>query len=143
MISHRSVSFSKSGLALAAITLALTGSSCLHMQRAHHEHALAVKAEAEGDLASAQAEAVRSQRSEPEFFEGDVAPEMPAPLAETRPSAPSPSHVWVAGHYTRHDGSWVWVAGRYVVPPSAEVVWVPGHWVSHLNGYAWIAGAWR
>lgn len=137
MISHRS-----KALALAAV-LALASSSCLHTQRARHQHALAVKAEAEADLAHARADALRSQPNEPEFFEGDQPPAIPAALPEQRPAAPSPAHVWIAGYHTRRAGQWVWVAGHYSLPPRADVVWVSGHWVDHLNGYAWIPGAWR
>ncbi len=142
MLSHRSVSSSRGGLALAAL-LVLSTSSCLHFQRAQHRRALAVKAEAEADLAHAQADALRSSGREPEYFEGEVAPAVPAALAETRPSAPSPSHVWIAGQHTRRAGQWAWVGGHYALPPRADVVWVPGHWVGHLHGYVWIAGAWR
>lgn len=81
--------------------------------------------------------------AEPEYFEGSTPPATPALVAEVRPSAPSPAHVWVAGEHTRQDGQWVWSSGQYVLPPSADVVWVPGHWVAHLRGYVWISGAWR
>lgn len=141
MISNRSKSFSARGLALAAV-LTLVSSSCLHSQRARHSHALAVKAEAETDLAHARAEALRSP-SEPEYFEGSEPPSVPSALPEQRPSAPSPAHVWIAGHHTRRAGQWAWVSGHYAMPPRADVVWVSGHWVSHLHGYAWIPGAWR
>ena len=140
MISHRSESFSRGGLALSAILVALLSSSCLFSRDAEQQ-APAVKAD--GDFARARAEAQRSQASEPEYFEGDVAPEIPAALPEKRPAAPSSSHVWIAGYHTRRNGQWVWVSGRYAVPPRADDVWVPGHWVSHLHGYAWIPGAWR
>ncbi len=132
--------FSSAALAAA---LALSTSSCLHFQRAHHQQALAVKAASEADLNHAQAEALRSSNHEPEYFEGETAPEVPAALPEQHPSAPSSAHVWVAGQHTRHDGEWMWVGGHYALPPRADVVWVPGHWVSHLHGYAWIAGGWR
>lgn len=143
MISNRSTVFSRSGLALAATLLVLTTSSCLHSQRVRRQHALAVKAEAEADLARAQADAVRTSSREPEFFEGETAPEVPAALPEQRPSPPSSSHVWIAGQHTRRNGQWVWVSGHYALPPRYDVVWVPGHWVAHLNGHVWLSGAWR
>lgn len=130
------------GLALAAI-FALTSSSCLHTQRAHQPHGLAVKAEAETDLSQARAEALRAQRDEPDYFEGDAPPALPVALPEARPTAPSPAHVWIAGTHTRRNGQWVWVGGHYALPPQPDVVWVSGHWVDHLHGYAWIPGAWR
>lgn len=138
MISNRTKIFSNAGLALAA-ALALVSSSCLHTQGAQDSMDLKV----DPDFAHAQAESRRTNGSEPEYFEGDVAPAVPAALPEARPKAPSSSHVWIAGQHTRRDGKWVWVAGHYEVPPSADQVWVPGHWVAHLHGYAWIPGAWR
>ena len=129
-------------LALAA-TLVLFDTSCLHTQRVRHQHALAVKAEAEADLAHAQADAVRHSVEENEYVEATTPPEIPQPLQEARPTAPSSSHVWIAGHHTRRDGAWVWVPGHYALPPRNDVVWVPGHWVNHRNGYVWIGGAWR
>ena len=143
MISQRSKSFSATGLGrghVLVLAFVLTSSSCMSDQRAS-ERSLAVKAETESDLGHAQAQAVQS--FEPEYFEGDVAPAVPAALAEERTSAPSTSHVWVGGHHTRRDGQWMWVRGRWAVPPSGGAVWVPGHWVSHLHGFMWINGAWR
>ncbi len=142
MFTNRSTMFRSAGLALAAV-LALSTSSCLHTQRVRHQHALAVKAEAEADLTHAQAEALRSSDHEPEYFEGEEAPSAPPALVESRPSAPSSAHVWIAGQHTRRGGQWVWNGGHYALPPRADVVWVPGHWVAHLHGFAWISGAWR
>ncbi len=142
MISNRSKILSNAGLALAAV-LALVSSSCLHTQGSSSQHSLSVKADVDPDFAHAQAESRRAHGAEPEYFEGDVAPAVPAALPEARPKAPSSSHVWIAGQHTRHDNKWVWVAGHFAVPPSSDQVWVPGHWVAHLHGYAWIPGAWR
>jgi len=137
MISNRS-----KWLALAAVSALLT-SSCMFTQRARHNRTLAVKAEAEADQAFAQAQALRAQPVEPEYFEGEQLPQPPAARAEQRPTPPSTSHVWIGGHYTRHESNWVWVTGHYALPPRSDVVWVPGHWVSHLHGHVWIAGGWR
>ena len=123
-------------LALAAV-LALSNSSCQS-----GEHALAVKDDSSSD-SRAPAQASRPASHEFEYFDGDSAPEFPAALAETRPSAPTAAHVWIAGHHTRHDGAWTWVSGHYAMPPEAGDIWVSGHWVSHLNGFVWIGGAWR
>jgi len=137
MISYRST-----WLALATVSALLT-SSCMFTRQGRQDRALEVKAEVEADQAFAQAQALRAQPFEPEYFEGEQPPTPPAARAEQRPTPPSSSHVWVAGHYTRHEGEWVWVAGHYALPPRSDVVWVPGHWVSHLRGYVWIAGGWR
>jgi hypothetical protein len=68
----------------------------------------------------------------------------PAPVVETRIVAPSPRHVWIAG-YHRWDGrAYVWVPGRWELPPSHRAAWVPGHWVHHRrNGWYWVEGHWR
>lgn len=45
-----------------------------------------------------------------------VRPSRPAPPAvrvEAIPSAPSPRHHWVQGHYQWRRGHYVWVGGRY------------------------------
>ena len=142
MISNRSKTLSTAGLALAAV-LALGSSSCQLFRGSESEHALDVKADTRATTAPTQRARSTEALGEPEYFEGDVAPAVPAALPESRPKAPSSAHVWIAGQHTRQDGKWVWVPGHYAVPPSADQVWVPGHWVSHLHGYAWIPGAWR
>ena len=131
MISNRST-----WLALAAVSVL---SSCFSSRGG--EHSPAVKDESSHSYT--HAESLRSPLQEPEYFEGASAPEAPAALDEERPSAPSPAHVWIAGQHTRQRGEWVWSAGHFALPPSADLVWVPGHWVAHLRGHVWIAGAWR
>jgi hypothetical protein len=71
----------------------------------------------------------------------NVAP--PPLIVETRPPAPGPLYVWVGG-YHRWDGrAYVWVPGRWVVPPRRHGRWVPGHWVRHRRGWFWVEGHWR
>jgi hypothetical protein len=132
MISHRSA-----WLALAAVSVL---SSCFSSRSGEH-HSPAVKDSS--SYTTSHSSRVSAPLAEPEYFEGASAPEAPAAVAEERPSAPSPAHVWVAGQHTRQKGKWVWSSGRYALPPSADLVWVPGHWVAHLRGYVWIDGAWR
>ena len=72
-----------------------------------------------------------------------VAEAAPAPRDEVIPVAPSTGHVWIAGYWSRHGGSWVWVTGRYVVRPRPAAVWVPGHWDRHPRGWVWVHGCWR
>jgi hypothetical protein len=67
----------------------------------------------------------------------------PAPIVEVRTVAPSPRHVWVEG-YHRWDGKvYVWVPGRWSVPPRHAAVWVPPHWVHHKRGWYFVGGRWR
>ena len=70
-----------------------------------------------------------------------VAP--PAPIVEARPVAPGAHYVWTDG-YHRWDGHrYVWVSGRWVMPPRPGRVWVPGHWAERHGGWVWIEGHWR
>jgi hypothetical protein len=56
---------------------------------------------------------------------------------------PGPRYVWTLGYY-RYDGRrYVWVPGRYVLPPRPHARWVPGHWAHRRGGYVWIEGHWR
>jgi hypothetical protein len=68
----------------------------------------------------------------------------PAAIVETRPVAPGPRHIWIAG-YHRWDGqNYVWVPGHWDLPPAHYRTWVPGHWVHHQhNGWYWVEGHWR
>jgi hypothetical protein len=68
----------------------------------------------------------------------------PAAIVETRPVAPGPHHVWIGG-YHRWDGqAYLWVPGRWDLPPARHRGWVAGHWAHHRhNGYYWVDGHWR
>ena len=67
----------------------------------------------------------------------------PAPVVEVRPVAPGPRYVWVDG-YHRWDGrAYVWVPGRWAIPPRARSAWVPGHWAHTSRGYYFVDGHWR
>ena len=68
----------------------------------------------------------------------------PAPIAETRVVAPSPRHAWVAGYHRWNGHAYVWVPGRWDLPPAHHRAWVPGHWVHHgHHGWYWVEGHWR
>lgn len=57
--------------------------------------------------------------------------------------APGPKYVWIGG-YQRWNGSrYVWVPGRWIVPPRAGAVWVAPRWVPRNGGYVFVAGRWR
>jgi len=68
----------------------------------------------------------------------------PPPLVvETRPVVPGPGYVWVAG-YHRWDGhAYIWVPGRWAIPPHHKTVWVAGHWKKSPQGWYWMEGHWR
>jgi hypothetical protein len=66
----------------------------------------------------------------------------PAPQVEVQVAAPGPGFVWTPGYWGWH-GRWVWVGGRWVVPPHRHAVWVAGHWGHRGHGYVWVGGRWR
>ncbi len=84
--------------------------------------------------------------------------EMPPPVPEVRPIAPSPPSSWVPGHYVWHENAWRWEPGRYVggvvrpmpppvveeiAPPSSPAhFYVRGHWRWEENDWVWVRGRW-
>ncbi|HTV04799.1 MAG TPA: hypothetical protein VME86_05480 [Acidobacteriaceae bacterium] len=70
-----------------------------------------------------------------------VAP--PPPIVEHRPLRPGPQYVWLGGYHRWNGRVYVWVPGRWVVPPRPAAVWIPGHWAHSPHGYMWISGHWR
>jgi hypothetical protein len=70
-----------------------------------------------------------------------VAP--PPPVVEHRPVSPGARYVWTDGYHHWDGHRYVWVSGRWVVPPHAGGVWVPGHWAERGGGWVWIEGHWR
>ena len=67
----------------------------------------------------------------------------PAPIYEVRTVAPGPGYIWVEG-YHRWDGrAYVWINGRWAMPPRPRAVWVGGHWDRNSHGYFWVDGRWR
>ncbi len=70
-----------------------------------------------------------------------VAP--PRPLVEKRVVAPGPGYVWIDG-YHRWDGArYVWVAGRWEMPPRPHAHWVAHRWVKRHGGWVLVEGHWR
>ncbi len=68
----------------------------------------------------------------------------PAAVSETRVVAPSARHVWIAGYHPWDGRAYVWVPGRWELPPARYRAWVPGHWVPHpAHGWDWVEGPWR
>lgn len=70
-------------------------------------------------------------------------PPSPPVRVEIAPVAPSPAHVWIAGHWGWHHDHYVWVPGHWEVPASPGYVWVPGGWTPREGGYVWVEGHWR
>ena len=72
--------------------------------------------------------------------------EAPPPArAEERPAPPSSVHIWLGGHWGRRAGGWIWVAGRWHLPPRARARWDSGHWKYNrrCRCWRWRRGHWR
>lgn len=52
----------------------------------------------------------------------------PAPRKESQPPSPAPNYKWQPGTWKPVDGTWTWVAGKWVVPPDAASVWIEGRY---------------
>ena len=67
----------------------------------------------------------------------------PRPIVERRVVAPGPGYVWITG-YHRWDGrAYVWVPGRWELPPRPHARWVEHRWVHRRGGYVFVEGHWR
>jgi hypothetical protein len=67
----------------------------------------------------------------------------PPPPRVVIPVSPGPRYVWTDGYYRWNRQDYVWVPGRYVIPPRHRAVWVSGHWAPRRRGYVWVPGHWR
>lgn len=70
-----------------------------------------------------------------------VAP--PPPQAEAVPPLPGPNYVWQPGYWQWNGAQYVWIPGRYSVPPSATAVWIPDHWQSYGTSWLFVPGHWQ
>jgi WXXGXW repeat (2 copies) len=70
-----------------------------------------------------------------------VAP--PRPIVETRVVAPSHDHVWIAGYHRWDGNAYVWVPGRWELPPRPHAHWVAHKWVHRHGGYVLVEGHWK
>ena len=71
----------------------------------------------------------------------EVAP--PALRVEVIPARPSPSHVWIGGHWYWDGRRHVWMAGHYVIAPHGHTVWIAASWDHHGGKYHYVPGHWR
>lgn len=68
----------------------------------------------------------------------------PPPVSEeSRPPAPSPTAVWVAGHYQWTGQSWSWLAGSWTIPPLEGAIWVAPVEISIGGRFVSRPGTWR
>ncbi|HTS27628.1 MAG TPA: hypothetical protein VMH81_17260 [Bryobacteraceae bacterium] len=67
----------------------------------------------------------------------------PRPRIEHRAARPGPRYVWVGG-YHRWDGrAYVWVPGRWELPPRPHAYWVAHHYERRGGGWVFVEGHWR
>jgi len=57
--------------------------------------------------------------------------------------APGPGYVWVDGFWDLHGTRWVWVGGRWAVPPHGHRAWVADRWERHGEHWRYQRGHWR
>lgn len=67
----------------------------------------------------------------------------PAPIIERPGPPPQRGYVWIAGYHRWNGARYVWVPGRWMVPPRPHAHWVPAHWVHRRRGWMLIEGHWR
>lgn len=67
----------------------------------------------------------------------------PVAIVETLPPAPGPAYVWVGGYHHWDGAGYVWVPGRWVLPPRGYAAWVPGVWLARGRRWMWRPGYWR
>ncbi|MCI4397650.1 MAG: YXWGXW repeat-containing protein [Acidobacteria bacterium] len=67
----------------------------------------------------------------------------PAPVVEVIPACPGPRYVWVRGFYRWSGSAYVWVPGRWAVPPHSHARWVEPEWRHHQRGWFFVEGHWR
>ncbi|MFI5311097.1 MAG: hypothetical protein ACHQQ3_07695 [Gemmatimonadales bacterium] len=67
----------------------------------------------------------------------------PPERVEVIATAPSPAHIWIAGHWAWRAPDFVWIAGRWEAPGPGFRRWEPGHWAHDRNGWFWLEGRWR
>ena len=72
-----------------------------------------------------------------------VVAEPPPPMpVETVVVAPGPGYVWVGGEWI-WNSRWLWVSGRWCLPPRSHAVWVHGSWSRGQRGWHHSPGHWR
>jgi hypothetical protein len=67
----------------------------------------------------------------------------PPARVEVIPTRPGPDYRWVSGYWSRGDRDYVWVPGRYVIPPARRRAWVAGQWHHNHHGWYFVDGHWR
>jgi len=70
--------------------------------------------------------------------------EAPPPLrVDVIPARPSPRHLWIRGYWRHEPHGYVWVPGRWVLPPRRGASWVEPRWEVRGGGYFFVEGHWN
>lgn len=73
-----------------------------------------------------------------------VVPEPPPRVrVEVRTVRPSRDHIWVDGYWNWHEHSYVWIGGRWGIPPQRGRVWVAPRYERAERGGHYTSGHWR
>jgi len=67
----------------------------------------------------------------------------PAAIVETAPARPGPNFVWIKGYHRWDGNAYVWVPGRWEVPPHGRRRWVEHRWVRRGDHWVFVEGRWR
>ena len=67
----------------------------------------------------------------------------PALQSDVVLAQPSPESVWIAGHWTWRDTHYLWVSGRWEIPPHSDAVWVAPVCQPQGDGYRFTEGYWN
>jgi hypothetical protein len=76
-------------------------------------------------------------------LEVDMAPPPPPPVVVERPPRPGSLYIWIDGHYIVSSGRWVWVRGRWELPPRRGNIWVEPHVRQRGPRWGYTPGHWR
>jgi hypothetical protein len=70
-------------------------------------------------------------------------PPPPAPPQEVITVQPEPAAVWIYGFGAFAGDRYAWVPGHWEVPPPRCRMFVAPHWRRHRGSYVYIQGYWR
>jgi hypothetical protein len=64
---------------------------------------------------------------------------------EVAVASPGPGYYWVPGYYdwVPARANYVWVEGRWALPPHPHAVWVAPRYTRRRGGYLYLHGHWR
>ena len=66
----------------------------------------------------------------------------PAAQQEVPTVRPSNNHTWVPGYWTWRNDQYLWMAGRWEIPPRSGAVWIPPRWQQEGSAWRFYEGYW-